>query len=97
MKYIPPMLTDSIWLPKGTNQTKKLVNIDGLLKSQKRLLHGTKKQEVITFPPSVSGLFTIPTILEIETQSYHSYPQKEPKRHAYYFATGQLPPVSHSF
>ncbi len=37
--------------------------IDGLVKSQKRKLHSTEKQSVITYPPSVARLFATPTMI----------------------------------
>jgi chemotaxis protein MotB len=47
----------------------EFINYDGLLKNQKRLGHGTEKQEVITFPPSVPRLFTTPTIMDQKKNS----------------------------
>ena len=38
------------------------VNLDGLVKRQKRYLHCTEIQRVTTCPPSVARLFTTPTI-----------------------------------
>ena len=38
-------------------------NIDGLVKSQIRLLHNRENQQIMAFPPSVARLFRTPTML----------------------------------
>jgi len=43
-------------------------NTDGIVKSQNRHLHSTELQGDTTFPPSVSWLFTTPTILATAIQ-----------------------------